>query len=185
LEIFVNSGGGGEVMDVVLDELRVLMRIRRHLAPGAPDAFSIDTSATFGNLLNNVLNNFGAVVAAIAGISLVIGGIVIMNIMLVSVTERAREIGVRKALGARRKDILLQFLIESATMSLAGGVIGVLIGISLAKVITLAISFPSEVEIWSILVSLFVSTAVGLFFGVYPAFKASELDPIAALRAEL
>jgi putative ABC transport system permease protein len=185
LEIFVNSGGGGEVMDVVLDELRVLMRIRRHLAPGAPDAFSIDTSATFGNLLNNVLNNFGAVVAAIAGISLVIGGIVIMNIMLVSVTERTREIGVRKALGARRKDILLQFLIESATMSLAGGVIGVLIGISLAKVITLAISFPSEVEIWSILVSLFVSTAVGLFFGVYPAFKASELDPIAALRAEL
>ena len=172
LEIFVNSGGGGEVMDVVLDELRVLMRIRRHLAPGAPDAFSIDTSATFGNLLNNVLNNFGAVVAAIAGISLVIGGIVIMNIMLVSVTERTREIGVRKALGARRKDILLQFLIESATMSLAGGVIGVLIGISLAKVITLAISFPSEVEIWSILVSLFVSTAVGLFFGVYPAFKA-------------
>jgi len=185
LEIFVNSGGGGEVMDVVFDELRVIMRTRRHLAPGAPDAFSIDTSATFGNLLTNMLNNFGAVVVAIAGISLVIGGIVIMNIMLVSVTERTREIGVRKALGARRKDILLQFLIESATMSLAGGVIGVVIGISLAKVITLAISFPSEVEIWSILVSLFVSTAVGLFFGVYPAFKASELDPIAALRAEL
>jgi putative ABC transport system permease protein len=185
ITIYADAGGGGEVMDAIMDELRVIMRTRRHLAPGAPDAFSIDTSATFGNLLNRILNNFGAVVVAIAGISLVIGGIVIMNIMLVAVTERTREIGVRKALGARRKDILLQFLIESATMSLAGGVIGVVSGISLAKVITLAISFPSEVEIWSILVSLFVSTAVGLFFGVYPAFKAAELDPITALRAEL
>jgi putative ABC transport system permease protein len=161
------------------------MRARRHLAPGAPDSFSIDTSATFGNLLGKVLDNFGAIVVAIAGISLVIGGIVIMNIMLVSVTERTREIGVRKALGARRKDILLQFLIESATMSLAGGVIGVIAGISLAKLITLAISFPSEVELWSILISLLVATAVGLFFGVYPAHKASQLDPIVALRAEL
>jgi putative ABC transport system permease protein len=185
LTIYVNAGGGGEVMDVVEDELRVIMRTRRHLAPNAPDAFSIDTSATFGNLLTKMLNNFGAVVAAIAGISLVIGGIVIMNIMLVSVTERTREIGVRKALGARRKDIMMQFLIESATMSLVGGVIGVTLGISVAKIITLAIAFPSEVEIWSILISLFVATAVGLFFGVYPAYKASELDPIVALRSEL
>ena len=185
LDIYVNSGGGGEVMDNVTDELRTIMRARRHLAPGAPDAFSIDTSATFGNLLSKMLDNFGAIVVAIAGISLVIGGIVIMNIMLVSVTERTREIGVRKALGARRKDILLQFLIESATMSLVGGVIGVIAGITFAKIITLIISFPSEVEVWSILVSLFVSTAVGLFFGVYPANKASQLDPIVALRSEL
>jgi len=185
ITIYADAGGGGEVMDAMMDELRVIMRIRRHLKPNEPDAFSIDTSSTFGNLLNRILNNFGVVVVAIAGISLVIGGIVIMNIMLVAVTERTREIGVRKALGARRHDILLQFLIESATMSLAGGVIGVISGISLAKIITLAIAFPSEVEIWSILVSLFVSTAVGLFFGVYPAFKASQLDPIAALRAEL
>jgi putative ABC transport system permease protein len=105
--------------------------------------------------------------------------------MLVSVTERTREIGVRKALGARRRDIMIQFLIESATMSLAGGVIGVILGITVAKVITLIISFPSEVEVWSILVSLFVATAVGLFFGVYPANKASQLDPIDALRSEL
>lgn len=185
LDIYVNSGGGGEVMENVIDQLRTIMRARRHLAPGTPDAFSIDTSATFGNLLGKMLDNFGAVVVAIAGISLVIGGIVIMNIMLVSVTERTREIGVRKALGARRQDIMLQFLIESATMSLAGGVIGVIAGITFAKVITLAISFPSEVELWSILVSLFVSTAVGLFFGVYPAAKASQLDPIVALRSEL
>jgi putative ABC transport system permease protein len=185
LVVYVNAGGGGEVMDAVSDELRVIMRARRHLAPNDPDAFSIDTSATFQNLLGKILNSFGAVVAAIAGISLVIGGIVIMNIMLVSVTERTREIGVRKALGARRRDILLQFLIESATMSLAGGVIGVIAGITLAKLITLAISFPSTVELWSILVSLVVSIGVGLFFGVYPAHKAAQLDPITALRAEL
>jgi putative ABC transport system permease protein len=185
LGVYVDAGGGGEVMDNVIDQLRTIMRARRHLAPGTPDAFSIDTSATFGNLLGKMLNNFGAVVVAIAGVSLVIGGIVIMNIMLVSVTERTREIGVRKALGARRQDIMLQFLIESATMSLAGGVIGVIIGISLAKVITLIIAFPSQIELWSILVSLFVATAVGLFFGVYPAAKASQLDPITALRAEL
>ena len=185
ITVYVNAGGGGEVMDAVSDELRVLMRARRHLAPDSPDAFTIDTSATFQNFLGRILNSFGAVVVAIAGISLVIGGIVIMNIMLVSVTERTREIGVRKALGARHNDILLQFLIESATMSLAGGVVGVVAGIILAKLITLAISFPSQVELWSILVSLFVATAVGLFFGVYPAWKAAQLDPIVALRAEL
>jgi putative ABC transport system permease protein len=185
LVIFVDAGGGGEVMDATSDELRVIMRIRRHLAPNALDAFSIDSSATFQNLLGKIINNFGAVVAAIATVSLVIGGIVIMNIMLVAVTERTREIGVRKALGARRQDILLQFLIESGTVSLTGGVIGVIAGIVVAKLITLAIAFPSVVQFWSILVSLVVSAGVGLFFGIYPAYKASLLDPIVALRAEL
>ena len=185
MEIFVDAGGGGEVMDSVSGELRTIMRSRRHLPPDAADSFSIDTSATFQNFLGKILSSFGAVVVSIAGISLVVGGIVIMNIMLVSVTERTREIGVRKALGARRKDILLQFLIESATMSLAGGVVGVIAGISLAKIITLVLAFPTEVELWSVLISLFVATAVGLFFGVYPAHKAAQLDPIVALRAEL
>ena len=185
LTIYADAGGGGEVMDVVSDQLRTIMRTRRHLRPDAKDSFTIDTSATFQNLLGKILNSFGAVVAAIAGISLVIGGIVIMNIMLVSVTERTREIGVRKALGARRQDILLQFLIESATMSLVGGLIGIIAGIGLAKAITLIIAFPSEVQFWSILVSLFVAGGVGIFFGVYPAHKASQLDPIIALRSEL
>ena len=185
LAIYVDAGAGGEVMEMTADELRTIMRARRHLAPSVPDAFSIDSSATFQNLLGKIINNFGAVVAAIATISLVIGGIVIMNIMLVAVTERTREIGVRKALGARRHDILMQFLIESATLALTGGLIGVVAGILIAKGITLAISFPSEVELWSILVSLMVSASVGLFFGIYPAYKASALDPIVALRAEL
>jgi len=185
IKVYADAGAGGEVMEAATDELRVIMRARRHLAPGIPDTFNVDTSTTFQNLLGNILTDFGAVVAAIAGVSLVVGGIVIMNIMLVSVTERTREIGVRKALGARRSDILLQFLIESATMSLLGGVIGVIAGVSVAKAITLAVSFPSEVKLWSVLVGLFVATAVGVFFGVYPAHKAAQLDPITALRAEL
>jgi putative ABC transport system permease protein len=185
LTIYVDAGSGGAVMENVEDELRTIMRARRHLKPSTPDAFSIDTSATFQNLLETILNNFGAVVAAIAAVSLVVGGIVIMNIMLVSVTERTREIGVRKALGARRSDILLQFLIESGMLALIGGMIGVVIGIAGAKIITLVVGFPSVVVLWSILVSLFVAAAVGIFFGIYPAHKASALDPIAALRAEL
>jgi putative ABC transport system permease protein len=185
LQIYVDAGGGGAVMEGVSDELRVIMRSRRHLAPNKPDTFSIDSSATFQNMLGNILDNFGAVVVAIAAISLVIGGIVIMNIMLVTVTERTREIGVRKALGAKRKDILMQFLIESASLASIGGVIGVLLGIGLAKAVTLAIGFPSVVAFWSIAVGLLVAISVGLFFGIYPAHKASALDPITALRAEL
>jgi len=124
------------------------------------------------------------VVAAVAGISLVVGGIVIMNIMLVSVTERTAEIGLRKAVGANRHDIMIQFLVESATISVVGGLFGIVAGISVAKVITLLIAFPSAVKVWSILVGLIVAATVGIFFGVYPAHKAAQLDPIAALRAE-
>jgi putative ABC transport system permease protein len=184
LVIYVDAGNG-QAVDRVSDELRSIMRARRHLAPGVPDSFTVDTSATFQNILGQVLNSFGAVVVAIAAISLVVGGIVIMNIMLVSVTERTREIGIRKALGARRSDIMLQFLVESATMSLCGGMIGVLGGIAVAKTITLLISFPSEVQLWSVIVGLVVATGVGVFFGVYPARKAAALDPIQALRSEL
>ena len=185
LRIYADAGGSGAVMEEVMDRLRTIMRVRQHLRPGTPDSFNIDSSATFSDMLGQILNNFGAVVVAIAAISLVVGGIVIMNIMLVSVTERTREIGVRKALGARRRDIRLQFLIESATIALIGGVIGVLSGVGAAKLVTVIIAFPSQVEAWSILVGLFVAASVGLFFGIYPAHKASALDPIAALRAEL
>jgi len=185
LGIYAEAPGSGSVLDETIDELRTIMRVRRHLAPGTADTFTVESSDTFQNILGRILNSFGAVVASIAGISLVVGGIVIMNIMLVSVTERTREIGVRKALGARRQDILVQFLIESATLSLVGGLIGVLVGIGVAKVITAIVAFPSSVQLWSVLVGLFVATSVGIFFGVYPASRAAQLDPIVALRAEL
>jgi putative ABC transport system permease protein len=115
---------------------------------------------------------------------LVVGGIVIMNIMLVSVTERTREIGVRKALGAKRKDILLQFLMESGTMATMGGGIGVLFGVIAAKVVTIALDFPSAIAMWSVFAGLAIAMCVGVFFGVYPARKAADLDPIVALRSE-
>jgi putative ABC transport system permease protein len=121
----------------------------------------------------------------VACIALVVGGIVIMNIMLVSVTERTREVGIRKAMGARRQDVLLQFLIESATMSLVGGFIGVVLGATLAKVITFLVGMPSSIKLWAVLAGLLVSASVGIFFGVYPARRAARLDPIAALRFEL
>jgi putative ABC transport system permease protein len=121
---------------------------------------------------------------AIASISLIVGGIVIMNIMLVSVTERTREIGIRKAMGARGTDVMRQFLIESSTMAIVGGVFGILLGIAAAKGITLAIGMPSVIKLWAVLAALAVSASVGIFFGVYPASRASKLDPIVALRSE-
>jgi putative ABC transport system permease protein len=137
------------------------------------------------DIYKQITSIFFTVVVGISSISLVVGGIVIMNIMLVSVTERTREIGVRKALGARQRDVLLQFLIESATMALMGGAIGVICGVGVAKIITLVIGFPTSVQLWSVLLGLFMATATGVFFGVYPARKAAKLDPVVALRAEL
>ena len=124
------------------------------------------------------------VTIAIASISLVVGGIVIMNIMLVSVTERTREIGIRKALGARRGDILLQFLIESSTIAVIGGAIGVIGGVLAAKLVSVVSPLPAAVQLWSVIGGLLVALSVGLFFGTYPASKASRLDPVEALRSE-
>ena len=184
LTIYGKAGAGGEALDMATDEVRSLMRARRHDAPGQPDSFNLDISSTFAGFFQTITNSFGAVALAMAAISLVVGGIVIMNIMLVSVTERTREIGVRKALGARQSDILRQFLMESATLSLGGGVLGVLLGVGVAEVVTVLLGFPSDIALWSVLLGLVVAAAVGLFFGVYPARKAAMLDPIVALRAE-
>jgi putative ABC transport system permease protein len=184
LTVYIKAGAAGDILENAADEVRVLVRSRRHDAPGAADSFELDTNNTLVGFFSVITNSFGAVAGAIALISLVVGGIVIMNIMLVSVTERTREIGIRKALGARPRDILTQFLIESATMALVGGIFGVISGMIVAQTITLLIGFPSTVALWSVLVGLFMATATGIFFGVYPARKAAQLDPIVALRAD-
>jgi putative ABC transport system permease protein len=185
VDIYARASGGAAVMERAKDDVRVLMRTRRHNAPGQPDDFEIETNDTFLDIANQLLGLFAWVVLGIASISLVVGGIVIMNIMLVSVTERTREIGVRKALGAKQRDILLQFLIESGTMALVGGAIGVVVGVGVGKLITLVVGFPTNAPLWVIFLGLFLAGAVGIFFGVYPASKAAKLDPVVALRAEL
>lgn len=177
--------GVGNQLNGAIDEVRVVLRARRHDAPGQPDSFVAETNDNFLTLWRNLTQTLFITITAIAAIALVVGGIVIMNIMLVSVTERTREIGIRKAMGARRKDVLMQFLIESATVAALGGLMGVLFGIGFAKSITALIGMPSAVRLWAVVAALLVATSVGLFFGVYPAKRAAKLDPIAALRFEL
>jgi putative ABC transport system permease protein len=179
------SAGVGAALDAAMDESRAILRARRHDMPGQPDSFALENNQNFLSIWANLSGTFFIAMVAIAAISLVVGGIVIMNIMLVSVTERTREVGIRKAMGARRSDVLLQFLIESATMSLVGGFIGVAVGATLAKVITLLVGMPSVIKLWAVFAGLLVSASVGIFFGVYPARRAARLDPIAALRFEL
>ncbi len=145
LTIYVKAGSAGPALEQAGDEVRVLMRSRRHDGPGMPDSFELDINNTLVGFFSVVTASFGAVAGAIALISLVVGGIVIMNMMLVSVSERTREIGIRKALGARAKDVMLQFLVESGAMALVGGFFGVMGGIMVAQIVTLVIGFPSTV----------------------------------------
>jgi putative ABC transport system permease protein len=185
VNIYARAAGNAEVMERAKDEVRVLMRTRRHNAPGVPDDFEIETNDTFLDIWKQISSLFAWVVLGLASIALVVGGVVIMNIMLVSVTERTREIGVRKALGAKQRDVLMQFLIESASLALVGGAIGVLGGIAVGKLITIVVGFPTAVPLWAIFLGLVLAGAVGIFFGVYPASKAARLDPVVALRAEM
>ena len=166
------------------DQARTILRVRRHVAYGDDDDFAISTNETFLELWANISRTFFAVTVAIASISLLVGGIVVMNIMLVSVTERTREIGIRKATGARRVDILRQFLIESATLSMVGGIVGVVLAIAIATGASALTGLPSSIEWWAIVLGIVVSTGVGLFFGIWPAIKAARSDPIEALRYE-
>jgi putative ABC transport system permease protein len=182
--IYMKAPSGAEGMEAASDQARVIMRDMRHDRPGEDDSFTLETSDTLAGLLSQIIDSIGGVAIAIAAISLVVGGVVIMNIMLVSVTERTREIGVRKALGAKRQDLLIQFLMESGTLSLIGGAIGVVLGVGLAKLVAYYAHFPAAIALWSVFAGLFVALSVGIFFGVYPARKAADLDPIVALRSE-
>ena len=175
-----------EVVEPVKDGIIRLLRQRHRIPPAEPDDFQIQTQDEILDTVNTILGSITAVVGGVVGIALLVGGIGIMNIMLVSVTERTREIGVRKAVGARRQDVLVQFLIEAVSLSLVGGAIGLLLGYGMGVMTAKLIpNFPpAHVPVWAVLLAIGFSAIVGIFFGIYPAAKASRLDPIEALRYE-
>jgi ABC-type antimicrobial peptide transport system permease subunit len=172
-------------MDRAKDEVTALLRRRRHVKPADPDNFGISSAESVITQFRDIIGTVALVMIVLSSIGLLVGGIGVMNIMLVSVTERTREIGVRKAVGARRSDITWQFLLEAMTVTASGGLIGILAGWLLSLAIrTFVPSLPSTVPLWSVIAGFTVATSVGLFFGLWPALKASRLDPIAALRYE-
>ncbi|MFQ5928028.1 MAG: ABC transporter permease [Terriglobia bacterium] len=172
------------VLEQVKDQARVLMRVRRGQKYDEKDTFGVIESQAVTDLWNEIFGGLASMAIGIVSVFLVVGGIVIMNIMLASVTERTHEIGIRKSLGARRRDILLQFLVESSVMAGVGGVIGVGLAVVLSLGVEAAISLPMRTPLSAVVLAVGVSSAVGLFFGIYPARKAARLDPVAALRAE-
>ena len=178
------------VFEAAQDQVRVAMRVRRHLDYDKKDDFEVETGQSIMELWQNATRGIYVVTIVVTAISLLVGGIVVMNIMLVSVTERIREIGVRKALGARRRDILRQFIVESVILSAVGGILGIVgaatFSMGLAALLgnMMSADFSAPVRLWAVLMALFVSTAVGLAAGIYPASRAAALDPVTALRSE-
>jgi putative ABC transport system permease protein len=167
-----------------LDEARTIMRVRHGLKPGMDDDFNITTAEQFLSFWEKISSGIFASLIGVVSITLVVGGIIIMNVMLVSVTERTREIGVRKALGAKRKAILFQFLVESVTLTSTGGLVGIVLGFGAAFLIAAFSPLPYAVKPWSIVAALMIVFGVGVFFGLYPASRAARLQPVEALRRE-
>jgi putative ABC transport system permease protein len=183
LAIFVQAPNA-EMMNSCQEEARMLFRAWRHIAYNESENFALLGSDSVMALWHQLTGNLAFVAMALVSVFLVVGGIVIMNIMLASVTERTREIGLRRSLGARRKHILLQFLAESALLSATGGLIGIVAAYGVVLFVKNTFSFPMETPVSAVILSLGLSTAVGLFFGIFPAMRAAKLDPIEALRAD-
>jgi putative ABC transport system permease protein len=184
LTLSIQAEGGERVFDMAQDDVRRVLRARRHVAAGKNDNFFIGTAQSYISLWQSISSAFFAVFVMISSISAVVGGIVIMNVMLVSVTERTKEIGVRRAIGATQGDVLRQFLTESVLQCLVGGAIGIALGFLCALGLRQLTAFPASVQTWVAILGLVLSSIIGLFFGIYPAMKASKLDPVVALRAE-
>ncbi len=172
------------VIEAAMDEARTALRTSRRLKPAQPDNFGMFTSETFLDLYRRATTGIFAVLVGVVALSLVVGGIVIMNIMLMAVTQRTREIGLRKALGARRSDITWQILTESVVLSTFGGGVGTMLGFAIAQTITRLTPVPAAVEVWSVALGLGITALAGAFFGIYPARRAARLEPIEALRRE-
>ncbi len=183
LTLFVQARSA-EMMATSEDEARLFLRAARHLPWDAEDNFGILGSDSIMTLWKELTGNLFGVAVALTAVFLVVGGIVIMNIMLASVTERTREIGLRRSLGARRKHIVLQFVTESSMLAAVGGIIGIALAYAVVALGRASTSIPMQTPLNAVILSLSVSTAVGLFFGIYPAMRAARLDPIEALRAE-
>jgi len=172
------------MLPAAMDDATVALRVARRLSPREPDNFGLFTSDTLLGIYRQATTGIFAVLVGVVALSLLVGGLVIMNIMLMVVSERTREIGLRKALGARRRDIMSQVLTESVTLSTVGGLAGILLGFLAAKGIAAATPLPAQLEVWSVVLGIGITAAVGLFFGAYPASRAASLDPIEALRRE-
>ena len=182
-ENFVIAMAQPGMKSVAEDEVRGLLRLRRHVPPNKDDNFGISSAEALGNQFRDIMAGIFQLVVGIVSIGLLVGGVGVMNIMLMSVTERTREIGVRKAIGARKRDISFQFITEAMTLTGIGGAMGVILSLIFSFLMQL-IHFPSSVPIWAIFLALTVACSVGLFFGIYPAVKAARLDPVIALRYE-
>ena len=181
-DLFILAVAKDGMLDRAKDEVQDLLRVRRQVSFGEPNNFAMDTAASIIDTFKSITANVFLVMIVISSIGLMIGGIGVMNIMLVSVTERTREIGIRKAIGAKQSDILMQFLIEAATLTGFGGIVGLAIGWGLSLLIALV--FPSYVPLWAPILGFFASVGIGLVFGIFPAWKAARLDPIESLRYE-